>query len=287
MLPIGLVFGGVAVLFTISVVFYYLFKIDIVLWFRRAFPVFYTNTDSDGKLYDAYVAYPRQFGAGSSGETETFVLHMLPQVLEKSCGYKLFIADRDCLPGQAIVDSVEENMQASRRLLLLYTASTFSNTRHNSSSSNNNNNNIPKSSGDSSNTSSNNSKSHGSDGSSESLDPDAPEAGQQFECEIAMYRVLLEGSLKVVLVEMEPVSPAQLALFPESVRHLRKKQGAVCWWKSQSSRRRRCCTRRSKDEKTGGPSLSSSSRFWKEMRYYMPVRGKRAAYPERTALLNL
>ncbi|XP_071759669.2 interleukin-1 receptor type 1-like [Centroberyx gerrardi] len=286
MLPIGLVFGGVAVLFTVSVVFYYLFKIDIVLWFRRAFPVFYTNTDSDGKLYDAYVAYPRQFGAGSSGETETFVLHMLPQVLEKSCGYKLFIAGRDCLPGQAIVDSVEENMQASRRLLLLYTASTFSNTRHNSNSSNNNNNNIPKGSGDSGN--SNNSKRNSSDGGgSESFDGGAPEAGQQFECETAMHRVLLEGSLKVVLVEMEPVSPAQLALFPESVRHLRKKQGAVCWWKSQSSRRGRSCTRKSEDEETGGPSLSPSSRFWKEMRYYMPVRGKRAVYPERTALLNL
>lgn len=42
-LPIGSVFGGVTALFIICVVIYYLFKVDIVLWFRTAFPVLYTN----------------------------------------------------------------------------------------------------------------------------------------------------------------------------------------------------------------------------------------------------
>lgn len=42
-LPIGLVFGGAMVLSIISVIIYYLFQFDIVLWFRRAFPVLYTN----------------------------------------------------------------------------------------------------------------------------------------------------------------------------------------------------------------------------------------------------
>ena len=32
-------------------------------------------------------------------------------------------------------------------------------------------------------------------------------------------------------MELEEIHPDQLALFPESVRHLRKKQGALCWWK--------------------------------------------------------
>ena len=93
---------------------------------------------------------------------------------------------------------------------------------------------------------------------------------------------------------MEEITPAQLALFPESVRHLRKKQGAVCWWKNQRPRQRwRTCTRESEDEEKSrqekqlSPSLSLSVRFWKEMRYHMPVRGKRAVYPEDTALLNL
>lgn len=288
-LPIGCTFGGVTLLFIICVVIYYVFKIDIVLWFRRVFPVLYTNTELDGKLYDAYVAYPQPCAIGFSEKVETFALHTLPQVLENACGYKLFIAGRDCLPGQAIVDSVEENIQASRRLLLLYTASTFTSKKHTSSTSSNNNNNLSETIN-----SNDNGESKTCDTSFDGSDEVYPDTRQQLECVAAMHRVLLEGSLKVVLVELEEITPDQLALLPESVRHLRKKQGAVCWWKNATTRQScRTCTRRLEDEETGGqdsqlsPSLSPSSRFWKEMRYYMPVRGKRAVYPERTALLNL
>lgn len=279
-LPISLGVGGVAVLFVIAVIIYYLFKVDIVLWFRKAFPVLYTNTDLDGKLYDAYVAYPPPCAVGYNKEVETFAIQTLPHVLEKTCGYKLFISGRDCLPGQAIVNSVEDNMQASRRLLLLYTASTFTTKRHTSSTSSNDNNNISK----------------GSDSSMtfDSSEDPYPDTRQQLECVAAMHRALMEGSLKVILVELEEISPAQLALFPESVRHLRKKQGALRWWKAVKQRQkgRTCMTERDEEEKTGqdtqlSSSLSPSLRFWKEMRYYMPVRGKRAVYPEKTALLNL
>ncbi|XP_078118585.1 interleukin-1 receptor type 1-like isoform X1 [Sander vitreus] len=288
-LPIGSVLGGVTVLFIISVTIYYLFKVDIVLWFRKAFPVLYTNTDLDGKLYDAYVAYAQPCAIGFSKEVEEFALRTLPQVLENACGYKLFIGGRDCMPGKAIVDSVEENIQASRRLLLLYTASTFISKRHTSSTSSNNNN-ISKSSD-------NNERKIGDRSGSMSFDGSEdvyPDSRQKLECMAAMHRALLEGSLKVILVELEEISSAQLALFPESVRHLRKKQGAVCWWKNLRTRQRwRTCARLREDEEKGGqdtqlsPSLSPSSRFWKEMRYSMPVRGKRASYPEKTALLNL
>lgn len=43
MLPVGLVLGGVNVLSIFTVILYYLFKVDIVLWFRRTFPVLYAN----------------------------------------------------------------------------------------------------------------------------------------------------------------------------------------------------------------------------------------------------
>lgn len=56
--------------------------------------------DLDGKLYDAYVAYPQPCDLGFSKDVETFALQTLPHVLEKACDYKLFIAGRDCLPGQ-------------------------------------------------------------------------------------------------------------------------------------------------------------------------------------------
>ncbi|XP_019962245.1 interleukin-1 receptor type 1 isoform X2 [Paralichthys olivaceus] len=287
LIPIGSVFGCLMVFFIISVVVYYMFKVDIVLCFRKVFPVLYTNKDMDGRLYDAYVSYPQSCAIGFSEEVETFALHILPQVLEKACGYKLFIAGRDCVPGQAIIDAVEDNIQASRRLLLLYTASTFTSKRHTSSTSSNNNN-LSKN---------NNSKDNGEtktdDGGSESEEL-YPDTRQNLDLLLAVHKTLMEGSLKVVLVELEEITPAQLALFPESVRHLRKKQGAVCWWKEQRTRqRRRTCMTRRKDEEKGeqdakmSPSLSPSSRFWKEIMYNMPVRGKRAAHPKKTTLLNL
>lgn len=44
MVPIGAALGGGMVLFVVSVVAYYVFKLDVVLWFRRTFPVLYANT---------------------------------------------------------------------------------------------------------------------------------------------------------------------------------------------------------------------------------------------------
>lgn len=288
-LPTGLVFGGVTVLFIISVTVYYIFRIDIVLWLRKAFPVLYKNKDLDGKLYDAYVSCPNPGAFGFNEEVEKFVLQTLPEVLEQAFGYKLFIAGRDCLPGQAIVDSVDENLQASRRVLLLYTASTFISKRPTSSTSSNNNN-ISKISEEEDKTESSISEtgSVGYEGGEKVFS----DTRQHLEYMTAMNRALLEGSLKVILVELEEITPAQLALFPESVRHLRKKQGAVCWW-MRTSQRQRTCFRGTDNVKKGGkdfqlsPSFSPSSRFWKEIRYHMPVRGKRVVYPEKTALLNL
>ncbi|XP_038862911.1 interleukin-1 receptor type 1-like isoform X1 [Salvelinus namaycush] len=265
LLPIGVLLTSLVLMFTVSVVIYHRFKIDIVLSFRRMFPFLYTNTESDGKLYDAYVAYPHLSGSVASGEVEMFALHTLPQVLEGRCGYRLFILGRDSLPGEAVVDAVEESMWASRRLLLVYTGSTFC-----------------------------------SGGQSDSSSSDVLEAWKSFERQMAMHRALLEGSLKVVLVELEEITPTQLAFFPESVRHLRERQGAVCWWKSSRTRRTRGlrCGRWGEEEvkeKRGelaspsfsSPSLSSSSHFWKELRYYMPVRGKRTKCPEKNSLLNI
>lgn len=100
----------------------------------------------------------------------------------------------------------------------------------------------------------------------------------------------------MILVELEEISPEQLAFFPESVRHLRRKQGAVRLWKNRRQKQPRP-TRGSPEEtqKTSGndtqlsEKLSPSLRFWKEIRYHMPVRGKRAigSSPEETALLDL
>lgn len=304
MLPIGLLLSSTFLLFILSISVYYVFKVDLVLWFRRAFPIFYANTGSDGKLYDAYVAYPQKCGVGWSEDLEMFALHTLPEVLEKGCGYKLFITGRDCLPGEAVVDSVEENLQASRRILLLYTASTFSK-RY---CSNNNSLLSPPSAVQTTkghriichtseddhsreqhlDTTTTTTEDHLQTGP-ESCEDMCPHTRTQLEYVAAMHRALLERSLKVVLVELEELSPSQVEELPESVRHLRQTEGTVCWWRTQRRQRSRWWTVcRQKTEETALTScLSPDCRFWKEVRYRMPVRGKRAIPPETNALLHL
>lgn len=56
---------------------------------------------ADNKDYDAYLSYtkvdPDQWSQ-ETREEERFALEILPDVLEKHYGYKLFIPDRDLIP---------------------------------------------------------------------------------------------------------------------------------------------------------------------------------------------
>lgn len=90
------------------------------------------------------------------------------------------------------MDSVEENIQASRCLLLLYNASTFYDKSHTSTISNNNN--ISEISDGSDKTESK----PGDCSTSMSFDCEvASNPRQQLEVVAAMHRALLESSLKV------------------------------------------------------------------------------------------
>ncbi|MBN3292505.1 ILRL2 protein, partial [Polypterus senegalus] len=75
---------------------------------------------SDGKLYDAYVIYPKTEEM-KSHKAETFALEILPQMLENKYGYKLFILGRNELPGEAIHTVIEEMISKSRRLIIVLT----------------------------------------------------------------------------------------------------------------------------------------------------------------------
>ena len=59
-------------------------------------------SSSDGKIYDAYVIYPRNCKNSPKGASsvEYFVHQILPDVLENKCGYDLYIYGRDLLPGE-------------------------------------------------------------------------------------------------------------------------------------------------------------------------------------------
>ncbi|XP_060043369.1 interleukin-1 receptor type 1 isoform X3 [Erinaceus europaeus] len=96
---------------------YTIFKIDIVLWYRSAF--LSTGVIEDGKLYDAYVLYPKTQRESHHQDVATLVLKILPEVLERQCGYKLFIFGRDEFPGQAVANVIDENIKLCRRLIII------------------------------------------------------------------------------------------------------------------------------------------------------------------------
>ncbi|XP_040850079.1 interleukin-1 receptor-like 2 isoform X2 [Ochotona curzoniae] len=111
----GLVASTVVILSLVCI--YNTFKIDIVLWYRSAFHS--ERATEDGKLYDAYVLYPKIPKGCQSHDVDTLVLKVLPEVLERQCGYKLFIFGRDEFPGQAVANVIDENVQLCRRLMVI------------------------------------------------------------------------------------------------------------------------------------------------------------------------
>nr|XP_056718005.1 interleukin-1 receptor type 1-like [Euleptes europaea] len=74
---------------------------------------------SDGKTYDAFVLYPTGNAVACMDSLDNFVLKLLPEILERQCGYKLFIVGRDDLPGQATVSVTEDTVKQSRRLMII------------------------------------------------------------------------------------------------------------------------------------------------------------------------
>ncbi|XP_066562553.1 interleukin-1 receptor-like 2 [Amia ocellicauda] len=96
------------------------FIIDILLIFRKLYKPH--SSLKDGKIYDAYVIYPRESLQMSSGAKIChFVYTVLPNILERKCGYKLFIYGRDDVPGEDRAEIIEKNIKLSRRLILLLT----------------------------------------------------------------------------------------------------------------------------------------------------------------------
>lgn len=114
---------GICVTLTViimcSVFIYKIFKVDIVLWYRDSCYDFLPIKASDGKTYDAYILYPKTVGEGSTSDCDIFVFKVLPEVLEKQCGYKLFIFGRDDYVGEDIVEVINENVKKSRRLIII------------------------------------------------------------------------------------------------------------------------------------------------------------------------
>ncbi|NXS43332.1 IL1R1 protein, partial [Balaeniceps rex] len=115
-----LIGGGVSSVFLVffTLFIYKIFKIDIVLWYRDSCHPFLRKKVSDGKIYDAYVLYPKN-RASCLYSSDIFALKILPEVLERQCGYNLFIFGRDDLPGEAVISIADEKIRQSRRVIIV------------------------------------------------------------------------------------------------------------------------------------------------------------------------
>ena len=89
-----------------------------------------------------------------------------------------------------------------------------------------------------------------------------------YEQEIALHSALIQGDSKAILIEMEALSEPgelQLAGLPDSLQHLVKMQGTIKWREDHVANKR-----------------SLNSRFWKHVRYHMPVPNR---LPRKTCIL--
>ncbi|XP_048182081.1 interleukin-1 receptor-like 1 isoform X2 [Corvus hawaiiensis] len=203
-LPTVLLIAGSLVLLgaiAISVIFYQSLRADIVLLYREIFQP--DSVKDDGKIYDAYVIYPKNH-TSEANFVEYFVYQIMPDILEDKCGYKLCIYGRDICPGEDAASAIEKRMQKSRRLIVLLTHQLI----------------------------------HSKE--------------DAYDQHIALYNALIQNDTKVILLEMETIGT--YGNLQESLRFIIKQQGTIKW----------------KEEHTAHPQ-SPSSKFWKQVRYHMPL----------------
>ncbi|XP_074839368.1 interleukin-1 receptor type 1-like [Carettochelys insculpta] len=112
-------FIALLLLTLVTLLIFKYFKIDIVLWYRSSDCPSLKKEATDGKIYDAYIMYPKANGVRHFYTLDSFVLRILPDVLERQCGYNLFIFGRDDLPGEAVASIIDETIKQSRRVMII------------------------------------------------------------------------------------------------------------------------------------------------------------------------
>ncbi|KAK7118930.1 hypothetical protein R3I93_023113 [Phoxinus phoxinus] len=110
--------GAILLMLIFLVCLYKCYRIELMIFYRNHFGS--EDVDGENKDYDAYVSYtkvdPDQWSQ-ETREEERFALEILPDVLEKHYGYKLFIPDRDLIPTGSFSN---DHFQDDTRLLRAY-----------------------------------------------------------------------------------------------------------------------------------------------------------------------
>ncbi|KAM6934572.1 interleukin-1 receptor type 1 [Xenentodon cancila] len=194
---------------------YFLFKVDLVLSYRKLVIRLSKQKVSDGKHYDAYVSF-LQSDTTSASEKTSFALQRLSEELEQQQGYSLYIRGRDDLPGEAIHDDISTKVRQCRRLIIIVSL-----------------------------------------GDKEEYTQSSCEKQNQllYEQKVGLHDALIQNDPKIILVETG--GPVDYSCLPESLRYIKRKQGALKW-------------NLVFDRKKKVTTLYSNRRFWKNLRYYMP-----------------
>ncbi|XP_055040604.1 interleukin-1 receptor accessory protein-like 1-B isoform X2 [Misgurnus anguillicaudatus] len=130
--------GAILLMLIFLLSIYKCYRIELMLFYRHHFGS--EDIDGENKDYDAYVSYtkvdPDQW-CQETREEERFAFEILPDVLEKHYGYKLFIPDRDLIPTgsysnahfqddtgllRAYIEDVARCVDQSKRLIIVMTA---------------------------------------------------------------------------------------------------------------------------------------------------------------------
>uniref|UniRef100_A0A673KLC0 Interleukin 1 receptor accessory protein-like 1b n=1 Tax=Sinocyclocheilus rhinocerous TaxID=307959 RepID=A0A673KLC0_9TELE len=114
--------GAILLMLIFLVSLYKCYRIELMLFYRNHFGS--EDVDGENKDYDAYVSYtkvdPDQWSQ-ETREEERFALEILPDILEKHYGYKLFIPDRDLIPTGTYIEDVARCVDQSKRLIIVMT----------------------------------------------------------------------------------------------------------------------------------------------------------------------
>ncbi|XP_042350522.1 LOW QUALITY PROTEIN: interleukin-1 receptor type 1-like [Plectropomus leopardus] len=197
------------------------FKVELVLAHRKLLRHFFSKQKApDGKLYDAYVSFLHPDGLSSS-ETQRFALQILPDELEKKDGYSLYIRGRDDCPGEAVHDAIAATVRQCRRLILILSSEIKSS----------------------------------NDGKTEEAVLSDNQDHLWYEQKVGLYDALTQKEPRVILVEID--GPLDYSCLSESLRYIKRKQGALKWKKPSQETHKLL-------------KLHSNRNFWKHLRYHMP-----------------
>uniref|UniRef100_A0A668APW0 Uncharacterized protein n=1 Tax=Myripristis murdjan TaxID=586833 RepID=A0A668APW0_9TELE len=185
-----------------------LFKVDMVLAYRKL--AHGPDVSLSAPDGKLFDAFVSCLQADGPGATRaaSFALQVLPEVLEGRHGFSLYIRGRDDCPGEAMHDAIAAAVQRSRRFIIVLSAQS----------------------------------------DSCSVGGRAEEASPLlcYEHKVGLFDALTRREPRVVLLEID--GPVDYSVLPESLRYIKRKQGALRW-------------------RTAG---SSNRLFWKQLRYHMP-----------------